>query len=89
MKHWRHVFLIYVWWRAYTHKIYNVDLDKRGARRHERCRDNCQQDAMSGAGTTASDGVPTSEVVDVDPWSASEQSHPVENRAFDPLNPVP
>ena len=37
---------------------------------------------MSGAGITASDGVPTNEVVEVEPSSIAEPSRPVEYRAF-------
>ena len=40
------------------------------------------QDVMSGAGITASDGVPTNEVVEVEPSSIAEPSRPVEYRAF-------
>ena len=49
------------------------------------------QDVMSVAGTTASDGVPTSEVVEVEPSSAAEPSRPVEliNTRYIPSREIP
>ena len=46
---------------------------------------------MSGDGTTASDGVPTSEVVEVEPSSAAEPSRPVEliNTRYIPSREIP
>ena len=41
------------------------------------------QDVMSVAGTTASDGLPTSEVVEVEPSSAAEPSRPMSTALFD------